>query len=41
MTDRQDRSGLKVANVMVDFIEGDALPGTGVTPDRFWGGLAE
>ncbi|PCH72894.1 MAG: malate synthase G, partial [Rhodobacteraceae bacterium] len=40
MTDRQDRSGLKVANVMVDFIEGDALPGTGVTPDRFWDGLA-
>jgi malate synthase len=40
MTDRQDRSGLQVADTLVDFIENAALPGTGVAPTDFWTGLA-
>lgn len=37
---RIDRHGLGVDSGMVGFIEGQALPGTGVAPDRFWAGLA-
>ena len=40
MSSRQARSGLQVDAVLADFIEGQALPGTGVTADRFWDGLA-
>jgi len=40
MTTRQDRAGLQVATELADFIESAALPGTGVTPDTFWVGLA-
>jgi len=40
MADRLDRSGLLIAGELVDFIENAALPGTGVTPDRFWAGFA-
>jgi malate synthase len=29
-------AGLQVARLMHDFVRDEALPGTGVTPDRFW-----
>ena len=41
MTDRMERAGLRVAPVLVDFIEGQALPGTGVPADAFWSGFAD
>ncbi len=37
---RIDRAGLLVDPRMVDFIEGAALPGSGVAPARFWAGFA-
>ena len=30
---------LQVADVLVRFIEDEALPGTGITPERFWAGF--
>jgi malate synthase len=36
-----DRAGLKVAGVLADFVEARALPGTGLEPDAFWGGVAD
>jgi malate synthase len=41
MTDRIDRFGLQVARPLLDMIEREALPGTGVAPDTFWKGLSE
>ena len=40
MTERVERSGLKVAKELADFIEDRALVGTGVAPDAFWAGLS-
>ncbi|MBO9446488.1 malate synthase G [Ruegeria sp. R14_0] len=40
MSSRQARSGLQVDTILAEFIEGRALPGTGVTADTFWDGLA-
>ncbi len=37
---RVDRSGLKVAELFANFIEAEALPGTGVSAAAFWDGLA-
>ncbi len=34
-------SGLKVDSQLADFVEGEALPGSGVTPEQFWEGLAK
>ena len=36
MTKRVDRNGLAVAAELAEFIEDQAIPGTGVAPDRFW-----
>ncbi|MDQ7069515.1 MAG: malate synthase G [Rhodobacterales bacterium] len=41
MTRRLDKSGLQIDPNYVDFIENTALPGTGISPDCFWDGLAE
>ncbi|WP_170592913.1 malate synthase G [Ruegeria arenilitoris] len=40
MSGRAIRSGLDVDQVLIDFIEERALPGTGVEPDAFWTGLS-
>ncbi len=38
--ERTTVEGLGVAGVLHAFVEREALPGTGVTSERFWGGLA-
>src|SRR5215212_1951961 len=38
--ERVQVGGLSVAKALHAFIEGEALPGTGVTSDAFWSGLA-
>ncbi len=35
-----ERAGLKVAEGLAAFLEGEALPGTGVAPEAFWKGFA-
>lgn len=39
--DMIERSGLRVASVLANFIEEEALPGTGIDAARFWSGLAD
>jgi malate synthase len=41
MTAMIDKAGLKVADVLVRFIEDKALPGTGLSADAFWKGAAD
>jgi malate synthase len=41
MTVYAERAGLKVAQVLADFVESRALPGTGVSSDALWRGLAD
>ena len=41
MTQRIEKFGLQVARSLHDMIEKEALPGTGVTSDRFWKGLSD
>ncbi|WP_377513030.1 malate synthase G [Octadecabacter sp. R77987] len=41
MTQRQDFFGLQVATELATFVNDQALPGTGVSPDRFWQGLSD
>ena len=38
--ERIDLAGLKVDGELAAFVAEEALPGTGVTPERFWEGLA-
>ena len=40
MSVRENRAGLQVASGFVAFVEGQALPGTGVEAGDFWAGLA-
>ena len=35
-----DKAGIQVAAGLADFIEQQALPGTGIAPDAFWSGTA-
>ncbi|MFZ7093401.1 malate synthase G [Primorskyibacter sp. 2E233] len=41
MSQRVERSGLQVAQELADFIETQALPGSGVEPSAFWAGFSE
>ena len=41
MTDRIELHGLKVARPLYEMIENEALPGSGVTSEAFWKGLAD
>ncbi len=41
MTAYRTLNGFKVATELADFIEGEALPGTGLEPGRFWAALAD
>ena len=39
MTDRVTVGNLRVAQVLYDFINNEALPGTNIDPDSFWAGV--
>ena len=39
MTDRVTVGSLRVAPELYDFINNEALPGTGIDPDTFWSGV--
>ncbi len=39
MTDRVSVGNLRVAQVLYDFVNNEALPGTDVDPDSFWAGV--
>lgn len=41
MTGYTVRAGLHVAEVLADFVETRALPGTGISADQLWSGLAD
>ncbi|MEO8242059.1 MAG: malate synthase G [bacterium] len=41
MSQRAMRAGLQVDQILVDFIETRALPGTGVSEDQFWTGFSD
>jgi malate synthase len=36
-----DHNGLRVARVLSEFVANEAIPGTGIEPDRFWSGFSE
>ena len=39
MTDRVSVGNLRVAQVLYDFVNNEALPGTDIDPDSFWAGV--
>ena len=39
MSDRVQQGGLQVAPILHQLVEREIAPGTGVTPEQFWGGL--
>jgi len=39
MTDRVPVGNLRVATVLYDFVNNEALPGTDIDPDSFWAGV--
>jgi len=41
MSDMLSKAGLQVAPVLASFLERKALPGTGISSDAFWSGLAD
>ncbi len=41
MADRIEKNGLQVDRRLVDFLEQDALTGTGIAADVFWSGLSD
>ncbi|KTR04091.1 malate synthase [Aureimonas ureilytica] len=41
MSDYVELHGLKVSSILKEFAETEALPGTGIEPDRFWQALAD
>ncbi|RZK73705.1 MAG: malate synthase G, partial [Rhodococcus sp. (in: high G+C Gram-positive bacteria)] len=41
MTERVEVGGLQVAKVLYDFVNEEALPGTGVDVDGFWSGAVK
>ena len=41
MTERVQVGGLQVAKVLYDFVNEQAIPGTGVDADKFWEGAAQ
>ncbi len=41
MATRVARAGLQVDQVLADFLENRALPGTGIDAERFWSGFAD
>src|SRR5690606_25772171 len=40
MTERVEIGGLQVARVLFDFVNNEAIPGTGLNADAFWAGAA-
>ncbi|HTJ56768.1 MAG TPA: malate synthase G [Devosiaceae bacterium] len=40
MPDYLEKSGLKVESLLANFIEAEALPGTGIDQEKFWRGFA-
>ncbi|WP_404361946.1 malate synthase G [Marinobacter sp.] len=41
MTERVETGGLKVAKVLYDFINNEAIPGTGLDADKVWSGFGD
>lgn len=41
MTDRVSAGNLRVARVLYDFVNNEALPGTDIDPNSFWSGVAK